>query len=226
MKRIILVVLLAGCAGPTRGPDKQFEGSVLGAATGAGAGAVTGFQVGAPTGAGAAVGAGFGALVGGIKGFTQDQIEETLMDLAVETSEERKQAVAQEVLSDHYARRLELHPTRDIFPADIFFEADEVRLRPGADPIVKELARMNRERVPWSRIVVAAYVKSAEDNSEHAENLARSRAKEIIDGLVHNGLEPRRLVGRAVVVPAPVLLDPNDDPLRYSQAIELIALDR
>jgi outer membrane protein OmpA-like peptidoglycan-associated protein len=228
MKRytVFFLLFVCSCAGPYHGPDKQFSGTLAGAATGAGAGAVTGAQLGSATGPGAAIGAGFGAVVGGIKGFTQDQIDESLLQLANETSKERRVSVAQEVLADHYARRLELHPTRDIFPADIFFRGDESTLRPGADAIVQELARMNKDRVAWSRLVVACYIKSTEETSVHAQTLAERRSKQIINELTHYGIEPRRLVGRAVVVPAPVLLDPNDDPLRYSQAVELVAIDR
>jgi len=39
-------------------------------------------------------------------------------------------------------------------------------------------------------------------------------------------VEPRRLETRAVVVDAPVLIDPNDNPTRYNQAIEIIPVDK
>ena len=220
------MVAATGCSRPAPGPDKQFAGTLGGAASGAGAGAITGFQLGAGSGPGAAVGAGLGAAVGAIRGAVQDDLEDQMFALADATQEERAIAVAREILSDHYARRLELHPTRDIFPADLFFKGDSPTLRPSGLVVVKELARMNKERLPWSRMAIASYVKSTDPEAFFAKSLAERRSKEIVNQLVRAGLEPRRLEARGVVVAAPVLIDPEDDPLRYSQAIELIPLDR
>ena len=137
-----------GCAAPQPGPDKQFVGAVGGAATGAGAGAVTGFQLGAGTGPGAAVGAGVGAVVGGIQGIVQDMQEQDMLRLAAESRREREKAYVHEILAEHYKRRIELHPTRDIYPADIFFRGDESTLTPAGTAIVLEIARLNKRRLP------------------------------------------------------------------------------
>ncbi len=221
-----IVLCLLGCAPATPGPDKQFAGTLQGAATGAGAGAVTGFQVGAMTGPAAAIGAGFGAVAGGIQGAIQDDSEMKMLELAAQTREQREVAWAQEILNDQYKRRLELHPSREIYPADLFFFGDQPRIKRSAEPVIRELARMNRQRLPWSRLVIASYVRSSGDESPYSRELAERRAREIINHLVHAGLEPRRLVARGVVVDGPILIDPNDDPLRYNQAIEIIALDK
>ncbi len=231
MKRIVLNVVLMclvlGCSRrPYAGPDKQFAGSLEGAATGAGAGAVTGFQVGAGTGPGAAVGAGLGAVAGGIQGFAFDQQEESLLDLAGRTYEERQRAYAHDILNEHYLRRKELHPSRDIFPADLFFKGDSGVLRGEAKGLVKELAYLNKSRLPWSRLVVAAYVKANDEKSPYAEQLAEQRSKEICDYFVREGIEPRRLEARAVVISEPILIDPQDRADRYNQAVEIIPIDR
>lgn len=221
-----LCSVVSACAPAMPGPDKQFAGTMQGAAVGAGAGAVTGFQFSAGTGPGAAVGAGFGAIAGGIQGAIKDNTEVQMLELAAETREQRQRAWAQEILTDQYKRRLELHPTREIYPADLFFSGDEAKLRRGADSLVKELARMNKGRVPWTRLVVASYAKAAGGKSAYARALSERRARELVNQFVHAGLEPRRLVARGVVIDAPILIDPDDDPLRYSQAVEIIALDR
>jgi outer membrane protein OmpA-like peptidoglycan-associated protein len=208
------------------GPDKQALGTLEGAATGAGAGAVTGFQLGAGTGPGALVGAGLGAVAGGIQGAVQDSLDEDLLRLSAEARAERERLYAQEILQEEFKRRVALHPTRDLYPADLFFYGDESKLRPTARPVVRELARLNKERASWSRLVVAAYTKAATSDSEFAQRLGEKRARELVDELVRGGLEPRRLLTRVVVVNEPVLIDPLDRPERYSQAIELIALDR
>ena len=223
---VVLGVLMASCSGPTPGPDKQGAGIVSGAALGAGSGAVVGAQVSSVTGAGVLIGAGLGAVAGGVRGFIQDQLEEDLLKLSAESRAERERAWVQELLTDHYARRTELHPTRDIYPADWFFRGDEKTLRPIAKRLVEEIALMNKDRLSWSRLVVQAYVKSPDAESAYAKQLAEGRAREIFDWLVQAGIEPRRIVARGVVVPEPVLVDPADDPLRYAQAVELIPLDR
>lgn len=221
-----LVAVTSACTPAYPGPDKQFGGTLEGAAVGAGTGAVTGFQVGAGTGPGAAVGAGFGAIAGGIQGAVKDTTEEQMLALAAKTREQREIAWAHEILADQYKRRLELHPTREIYPADLFFYGDEAKLRGSAKPLVRELAHLNKQRLPWSRLVVATYARAAGGKSDYARELAEHRAREIVNELVHSGLEPRRLVARGVVVDGPVLVDPDDDPLRYDQAVEIIALDR
>ena len=223
---VISVLFAAGCADPYPGPDKQGGGMLEGAAVGAGTGAVTGFQVGAGTGPGAAVGAGVGAIAGGISGMVKDQEEEDLLALSSATRRERERAYVHEILRDHYKKRLELHPTRDIYPADLFFEGDDVKLRNSAVPIVRELAYSTRHRLPWSRMVIAAYVKASDKKSEYAQHLAEKRSRAIFDEFVRLGIEPRRLQARAVIIDAPILIDPDDNPGRYNQAIELIPVDR
>ena len=141
------VCVFAGCAGPTPGPDKARLGVASGAVLGAGSGAVVGAQVSSITGPGVAIGAGLGAVAGGIRGFIQDQLEDDLLALSAEARGERERAWVQELLTDHYARRMELHPTRDIYPADWFFRGDERTLRPIAERLVAEIASMNKERL-------------------------------------------------------------------------------
>lgn len=230
MKKVVVlftITALIGCVSEkTAGPDKQFSGELGGALTGAGAGAVTGFQIGAGTGPGAAVGAGFGAVAGGIHGMLRDQTEENMVRLANATREERGRAIAQEILADHYRRRLEIHPGRDIYPADLFFQGDEVTIRPCSRMIVKELAKLNRDRMAWSRLQIAVYTKARDKDSQYASYLSRRRAIELGNELVNSGIESRRIETKAVVVDEPILIDPEDDPTRYSQAVELITVDR
>lgn len=247
-----LIFFTSACVGPTPGPDKAGEQLLLGAASGAGSGAVTGAQLSAGSGVGALVGAGFGATAGFIRGITQDQFEERLLRMSESLRRERALSYAQQVLVEHYQRRQELHPTRDIFPAEIFFRGDESQLRMTAYPILEELVRLNKDRLAWSRLAVASYVRSNEEEEEdpagedsdqgkeevdteandtflrpsYAQHLAEKRAEAIGDAFVRLGLEPRRIVARPVIVREPILIDPHDRIDRYNQAIELIPLDR
>ena len=206
---------------------------VTGVASGAGAGAIAGFQMAAGSGPGAVVGAGFGAVAGSIQGLAQDSAEDQVMALANQTQSERERAVAHEVLQDHYSRRMAFFPSRDIFPADIFFAADSAKLRPSAEPLVAELARINKTRLPYSRLIIQVYTKAREvgpdgkpQPSEFARYISETRAREIVNHMITYGIAPRRLVARGVIVGAPIVVDPNDDPLRYAQAVEIIPVDR
>lgn len=224
----LLCACLAAChSAPLPGPDKQGAGLLSGAAVGAGAGAMTGFQVSAGTGPGAFVGAGVGAVAGGFQGLADDMAEENMLKVAAQSRRERQRALVHETLEDHYRRRLQLHPTRDIYPADLFFMGDEVQLRDGAVALIDEIARLNKRRMPWSRLEIVAYNRSADgEKSDYARHLAQRRSRVIASQLVRAGLEPRRLEARGVIVDAPLLIDPADRADRYNQAIEIVPLDR
>jgi hypothetical protein len=221
-----LCLLFVACVPPARGPDKQFGGEISGAALGAGSGAITGFHLGIGTGTAALGGGGIGAVAGMMQGAAVDHLEAKQWEINDSIRKEKVRAIIQAALTEHYQRRLDLHPSRDIFPADIFFHGDNSKLTDFGSCLAEEIARMNKERVPWSRIVIASYVKATSEDSEFAKNLAGKRAKEIGDYFVRAGIEPRRIMARSVVVPAPIVIDPYDAPERYSQAIEFIPLDR
>lgn len=210
---------------PLPGPDKQFRGTVLGGGIGAGIGAVTEFQLYGSTTSGAWIGAGFGAVYGLLAGLGVDLLEENQITRQMEEQKLRETAWVREVLAEHYERRLELHPSRDIYPADWFFHADEVRLRPGADLIVREIAQMAKVRKPWSRILVASYSTAINPESSYSEYLNRTRSQNIATELVKSGVEPRRIITKGLTLSEPILIDPLDAPNRYRQAIELIMVD-
>lgn len=224
---VAIVFSSIGCSSkPVPGPDKLGRDEGLGALQGAGAGMVVGAQVGAGTGPGAAIGAGFGAIAGAIQGLMKDSAEEAEIKTEAEARLVRERVVAQDVLAQHYEMRMRMHPGRDIYPADIFFSGDSHKMCPQGIAVVKEIARMNEFRLPYSRLVVASYAKSTSPESTYVSHLTERRAREFVNQLVRAGVEPRRLETRAVVVDAPVLIDPQDNPTRYNQAIEIIAVDK
>ena len=210
---------------PRPGPDKQAVGTWSGAAVGAGSGAVAGAQVSAATGPGAFIGAGFGAVFGMFSGLGVDLLEEDELRRAETEKRYRELAWVQEVLAEHYGRRMELHPSRDIFPADWFFESDSSELKPEAKLLVQELAYLTRRRVPWSRIVVASYITSKDPDSVYAGFVTKRRADAIAKQFIHTGIEPRRVLTRAITLSEPIFVDPDDSAGRYRQAIEFIPLD-
>jgi outer membrane protein OmpA-like peptidoglycan-associated protein len=187
---------------------------------------VMGAQMSAGTGPGAAVGAGFGAVAGMIQGIIKDSVEETDLQTEAQIRAAESRVAAQDVLGKHYQQRMAMHPGRDIYPADIFFAGDSASMCPSGVAVVREIARLNEFRLPYSRIIVASYAKSSAPDSSYVQHLTERRAREFVNQLVRAGVEPRRLETRAVVVDAPVLIDPNDNPTRYNQAIEIIAADR
>ncbi len=224
---LIFFILLVSCAQPKIGPDKQFAGGLKGAALGAGAGAVTGAQLSAATGPAALVGAGLGAVYGSIQGMVQDANEQHLMVMGAKTRRERERAVAQEILQDQTQRRMELHPGREIYPADLFFYGDEAKHNSITPALVRELAFMNKARYSWSRLGIVVYVQSKDKvHNEYAKLLAQDRAALLGDLFVTYGIQPRRIETRAVVTAAPILIDPEDHPARYAHAIEIVPLDK
>lgn len=211
---------------PIPGPDKQSVGTWVGAATGAGAGAVTGAQLSAGTGPGAWVGAAFGAVYGMFSGLGVDLLEENQITRELELEEQQRRAWAQEIFAEHFQRRLELHPSRDIFPADLFFEGDSSQLTPASSYLARELGTLTVARLPWSRIAIAAYTKTSDTESSYAQYLSKKRAEQIALEFVKAGVEPRRIVAQGIPVKEAILIDPDDNPSRYNQAIEIIPLDR
>lgn len=222
----VAMILLSSCSHYSPGPDKQGAGIVSGILAGAGTGAVTGLHMGAGLGPGAAVGAGFGAIAGGVKGVLQDWVEEDMRELKKRAKYEKQVSYAHRILSEHYKRRIELHPARDIYPADWFFDGDSATIKESAKVLIDEIARLNKKRFPWSRLVVVTYIKTVNKDSSYAKHLALKRSRELGNYFVRSGIEPRRIETRPVLVDAPVLIDPYDDPKRYSQAIELIPVDK
>jgi len=223
-----LACVLTACSRqPVQGPDKAFSGSAVGALEGAGAGAVMGFQMGVATGPGAAIGAGFGAAAGMIHGIVKDDFEETEIETAARLREATRRSHAQEALAAHYRRRMALHPARDIYPADLFFSGDSAKMCSRGVSMVQEIARLNEYRLPYSRLVVAAYAKSTgTSDTSYVQHLTDRRSREFVNQLIQAGVEPRRLETRSVIMEAPLVLDPKDDPTRYNQAIEIIPVDR
>lgn len=224
---IVLVALAAyGCApvanNPIPGPDKQAVGTWYGAATGAVGGAVTGFNYTAATGPGAAVGAGLGALMGMMSGLGQDAVEESQLKRQSMTSSLQREVYVQRLLTEHYKKRLELHSARDIFPADIFFSGDSSELKCQAAPLVAGLARLTKDRKPWSRVIIGSYVTSGSADPVYAKLLAKRRAEELGVRFVQHGINARRVATRPIITKEPIVIDPLDHPGRYNQAIELI----
>lgn len=233
-RAIIVIALLASSScvpasssqlEPQPGPDKQGAGFVQGALTGAGSGAIYGAQVSAGSGPGALVGAGMGALWGMGSGLGLDLVEEGTLKQQKELQCARNKAWVQEVLAEHYARRLELHPNRDIFPADLFFQRDSFKLKGNGQLLARELAVLTKQRMPWSRIVIASYVTARSAESTYAEFISRKRAEELATEFIHQGVEPRRVLVQPRTLSGPILIDPDDNPERYNQAIEILALD-
>lgn len=229
MKRLIIIscVFLVACSTnePIPGPDKQAEGSLVGAALGAGSGAAYGAQLSAGTGPGAIVGAMAGAVFGGVSGAGKDILEEDTLRRQEETRRMEEKLWAQEVLAEHYNRRLELHPNRDIFPADLFFEGGDVKLNESSKVLVREIAELSKNRMPWSRIVVTSYIASKDSESDYAKYLSKRRAESIAVALVGAGLDPHRVLAKPVIIGNPLVIDPEDSPNRYNQAIEISQID-
>lgn len=232
LKKLISISLLfplclIGCGTYSYGPDKQGQGFGQGAIGGAVSGAITGFHLGATTGSGALVGAGIGALAGSAKGMLIDQMEEKIVKLEKETNDLKRSALAQSILIDIIERQVKSHPHREIYPADLFFIEGSAKVSSLGKVMLSELGKLIYNRLPWSRIAVASYIKSGSRSSANKDQLtiAEDRAKVVGNALVAQGVEPRRIVVWGQLTDQTPFLDDFDDPFRYNQAIEIIALD-
>ena len=95
------------------------------------------------------------------------------------------------------------------FPADWFFESDSVEIKPESRRLVEEIARMTRNRMPWSRIVIAVYNTSQDPAAAYPQHLTKRRAEELAVAFVGVGMEPRRILTQAVTISEPILIDPD-----------------
>ncbi|MBL7661702.1 OmpA family protein [bacterium] len=228
---ILVCIFLVCCVGcnprPVPGPDKQGAGTLYGAMVGAGSGAVIGAQVGATTTSSVLVGGSFGAALGAMHGAAQDLNEDEQLRFDAEASQTKEVLYAQQVLSQQLERRMRLHPNRDIYPADVFFDAGDVKLKCGADSLVKEITSLSRGRFPWSRLVVASYVTSANPKSDYAKYLAKKRGEAIATQIIRSGIDPKRVAVQPITMKDPLVFDPEDnDPMRYYEAVEIVLPDR
>lgn len=215
-----------GCSSgrpPDPGPDQQARGILSGAAVGAGSGAVFGAQVTAGAGPGAVVGAGLGAVFGAIQGAAGDLLEDEEIAQLREVERLKIQLWVQEVLAEQYERRLRVHPGRDIYPAELFFDGDSKTLSCRNKLLTREIGRRLSGSMPWSRILVSSYMTSSEPNSSFAKRISDDRAQEIALQLVKSGIEPRRILTRGVVLSQPLVEDGVRPP--YRQAIEFLPVD-
>jgi outer membrane protein OmpA-like peptidoglycan-associated protein len=208
------------------GKEGAITGKVSGAVLGAGSGAITGFQLGSGSGPGAAVGAGLGALAGGIRGVVHDRNVTNLEKGEEELEREKLRAQAQSAIADLMSYRLSSHPSREIYPADLFFAEDSSKLKPLGKALVSEIYLINKNRLPWSRLGVVSYVKSTNKKSSYSNHLAEKRALAIANELVRSGIEPRRVIASGVVGKDFLIKDANLSQGRYGQAIEIVPLDR
>ncbi len=226
---VLSTLLLTGCtpfeSEPKPGPDKAGSGLVTGSATGAVGGAITGAAIGA-AGPGAWIGMGFGAALGMFSGLGDDFIEEAQIENSEAARKLREKAFVQEALAEHYRRRMALYPSRDIFPADIFFEGDSLKLKYDAKLIARQIAELAERRTTWSRVKIVSYLYSKDEDSDFATHAAKRRSEELSLVFVQAGIEPRRIEAEGVVINAPLVMDPDDSPARYRQAVEFITVDR
>jgi len=228
LSAIIITLLLPGCADyskPIPGRDKQGAGLVSGALMGAGSGIITGAQFGASVGPGAFIGMGFGALWGSLQGLGLDLLEDEDFRILLEVAKTDDEVLAQYTLLEHIEIKSELHPGRDIFPADIFFENGDVKLSRNGAAVARLVTGILSRRSPSSRLEITSYIVSRDKKSTYAKFLGKKRNNAIGITLVGAGIEPRRLVFKTVVVDNPIVIDKYDSRNRYAQALEFALMD-
>ncbi len=201
---ISIAVFLPGCADyskPIPGKDKQGAGLVSGAMMGAGSGIITGAQFGAATGPGAFIGMGFGALWGSLQRLGLDLLEDEDFRILMEVAKTDDEVLAQYTLLEHFEIKSELHPGRDIFPADVFFDNGDVKISRNGAAVARLITKILSQRSPSSRFEIVNYIVSSDKKSTYAKFLGKKRNNSLGFTLVQAGIEPRRLVFKTIVVP-------------------------
>ena len=225
---ILFAVIFSSCADyskPIPGRDKQGAGLLSGAIMGAGSGMITGGQFAASVGPGAFIGMGFGALWGSLYGLGIDVLEEEDLYILSQVARNEDEVAAQYILLEHFELKSELHPGRDIFPADVFFKKDEVSLSRSGNAVAQVFSKMLAKRNPASRIEIIIYQVSKDENSTYAKYLGRKRGVAVGNALVKAGIEPRRLVFKSITLDNPLVFDQYDRAERYYQAVEFALVD-
>ncbi len=225
---LLTFVFLHSCSSSTKpvsGPDKQGLGLITGGLLGAGSGMITGAQLSAPSGPGVVIGAAFGAVWGSLHGLGMDLLEEEELRLLYEVDRLQEDIWVQNVLISHYERKTEIHPERDIFPADEFFVGDNVNISAGGKLIARAIAKRYMLQSSSSRVLITSYQTSHGKDSFYSSYLGKRRAQAIAREFVIAGLEPRRFVLKSVHLRSPLVYDPYDSPNRYDQAVEFSLLD-
>lgn len=220
---------LSSCSSSTKpvpGPDKQGLGLLAGGLLGAGSGMITGAQLAAPSGPGAVIGAAFGAVWGSLHGLGIDLLEEEELRLLQEVDRLHQEIWVQNVLISYYDKKKEIHPDRDIFPADEFFIGDSVNVSYEGRILARAIAqRYLTIGNPASRLMITSYQTSRTKGSTYHTYLGKRRVQSIAREFVLAGLEPRRFMLKSVQLGEPLVDDPYDYSLRYSQAVEFSVLD-
>ena len=224
----IVVLNLIACADyskPIPGRDKQGAGLISGAIMGAGSGMLTTGHLLASSGPGAFIGMGFGALWGSVYGLGLDVLEEEDFLILDQIAETDLEVAAQYEILEHFELKNDLHPGRDIFPADVFFKNGDTKISNTGDAVAQLFSTILSKRSPSSRIEIIVYQVSKDKASSYASYLGKKRSLEIGNSLVRAGIEPRRIVFKSITIDQPLVLDPFDAPERYYQAVEFALMD-
>jgi outer membrane protein OmpA-like peptidoglycan-associated protein len=235
---IATTVMLSSCTFSKSGdsasvPDKEMSYRGLGALSGAGKGALIGFQVSGSTGPGALVGAGLGAVGGTLQGIAHDENDRKMQQIKEELQFEQRRMFAQSIIAAHLDQKIKFHPQRDIYPADVFFSDDSTVLCNSGQSIINEIASLEKNHFPWSRYAIVSYIVSptrktsfGERTSSYAKHLSEKRALELANQFIRAGINPKRIEVFGKIVNEPIIELPDEDPMRYAQAIEFVPIDR
>lgn len=181
-------VLIAGCAAPQ---NKQEQGTRTGVVAGAAGGALLGQLIGGNT-KGTLIGAGVGALAGGVIG---NQVGK-MMD-------EQEAAMRRELAAAEVAN---IQRNADVlavtFKSDYFFAVGSANLNAGA---YDEISRVSRvlNQYPDTSIQVAGHTDST-GSEESNKTLSESRAENVKNALVGQGVHPNRITTLGFGESAPI----------------------
>ena len=218
----ILAAIVAGCNGPTSGPDKSIAGAVLGAGWGAGAGVVVGNQID-NVGPGAAVGAGFGAASGLMSGAQADSIEPQMIR---QENELRALHVHNIANSQELARlQAKLDDAIDVEVGlggiyQVFFDVDQTNLRLGSISNLEAIAESIKSN-PHAYIINVAGHTDDSGRPDYNQQVAESRARTVASYLAARGISADQIVVKSYGGTRPIASNTSETGRQLNRRVDI-----
>ncbi len=221
-----ITVGILGCSSNMRQAERHSEILASNTVSLAGGGALAGAKLGVGALPGAGVGLASAALISAIQSFVINRTDDSLLRLENSLKTAKYSSTGQQLLLSYWEIRNKYFPSRDIFPAEFFFEVDSTNLSSLGKGLLQEIYLLNKDRFPWSRFGIISYVTTTDDRNNFSKDLAVKQVRVIGSYLISLGLNPRRVSASASLTDRPLVQtnDPNIDKMFFN-AIEFVPLD-
>ncbi len=217
MKKAVITLsaaafLMAGCTTNPYTGEEQASKTALGAGLGAAAGAATGALVGALSSKKSGKGAKKGALIGAALG--------TIGGLGVGAYMDKQEADLRRRLAGTGVRiAREGNDIRLVMPSDITFDVDRADIKPRFFRTLNAVAIV-LNGYPETDVLIAGHTDSTGSNA-HNQQLSERRAAAVMQYLVSQGVDPRRIQARGFGEQYPVASNASAQGRALNRRVEI-----